>query len=1187
MKKIVIPISALFGMSSAHAQLSTTENYVYSKTYLSDSTEPNIRTSETAQYLDGFGRPKQVINIKATPSNKDVVTKIVYDQFGRQTLDYLPVPQTGTLNGGIYTDPLANVTNTPYGSEKIYAEKQLENSPLDRILSQKQVGNAWDNKPVQFGYDANIDGEVIKYTTTTTWENEATKSTIEYGGTYSVGQLYKNTVTDEDGNTTIEFKNGKGQVLLVRKMLNATESADTYYVYNEYNQLAWVIPPLLSKKQTWGWDDQQALSYEYRYDGRNRLVEKRLPGKDWEYMVYDKADRLVLTQDANLRPNHKWFFNKYDKFGRIIYTGIAVDNGDRNAVQGWILFTYGINTEISGSYTQSGMQIPYGNTAYPQNIESILTVNFYDTYPTGTPAFTPAIPNQSTVLTDNMSSELNTKSLALASYVKNIEDDNWTKNYSYYDTRGRVIATHSINHLGGYTKTESILDFSGVPQQTYTYHLRKQGEVGITVKERFTYDAQNRLEKHYHQVDDKAEELLADNTYNDLSQLTNKKVGNNLQSIDYNYNIRGWLTDINKNQMSVPDLGNKLFSYKIKYTQKEGIDNPDAVQFPGKNVSAKYNGNIAEVDWRVVETLGVNPLSPPKRYGYVYDGLNRLTAGYYQNPLNPTSKENTESLSYDLNGNISSLYRTSVVESGNTTATLIDNLQYTYGSGNRLTQLDDTSGNPTGYEAYFSPFSNTINYDANGNMTSMPGKRISEIQYNFLNLPNQIEIDMDFPFTMNHLYRADGSKVKKTTVSTIAGYNTITTTTENVDYLDGFQYKHTETVTNGGDPGGGGGEVGALVASLETNRAMEMQAYSLDEGSTAKNVLGVKTADLQFFPTAEGFYDYIKNQYIYQYRDHLGNTRVSFGRNSLGNLELVDNNDYYPFGMNHLKSGTSFFGTSSYKNYKYNGMELQETGMYDYGARFYMPDLGRWGVIDPLTEKMTRHTPYNYAFNNPIRFIDPDGREGEDWFKNSFGDMEFRNDIQSQQDMTDKGIKGEYVGETAQVGNLTYAADGYVYDDSASGGGLPVENGKTTNIAEVTLTQKLSVPRQAWNFASENIISKPAEGIQFFGYFFYGLSQVPGEMYKQGRMENIHIKMDMTLHGFKNGNWVKTMEYVDGETVMSEQEKFEKMAIPAIEVTTFGVGQKLNLVKNGAVNTALKMGIKTAAKKSIYKTVEY
>ncbi|VFB03715.1 MULTISPECIES: RHS repeat-associated core domain-containing protein [Chryseobacterium] len=107
--------------------------------------------------------------------------------------------------------------------------------------------------------------------------------------------------------------------------------------------------------------------------------------------------------------------------------------------------------------------------------------------------------------------------------------------------------------------------------------------------------------------------------------------------------------------------------------------------------------------------------------------------------------------------------------------------------------------------------------------------------------------------------------------------------------------------------------------------------------------------------------------------------RVSFARE--GNTAvIVQQNDYYAFGLKH-SGGLS--GNGSYK-YEYNGKELQEElGMYDYGARFYMPDLGRWGVIDPLAEMYTRHSPYHYAVNNPMRFIDPDGRSALDGIKDS------------------------------------------------------------------------------------------------------------------------------------------------------------------------------------------------------------
>uniref|UniRef100_UPI0023F2A20B RHS repeat-associated core domain-containing protein n=1 Tax=Chryseobacterium sp. TaxID=1871047 RepID=UPI0023F2A20B len=92
---------------------------------------------------------------------------------------------------------------------------------------------------------------------------------------------------------------------------------------------------------------------------------------------------------------------------------------------------------------------------------------------------------------------------------------------------------------------------------------------------------------------------------------------------------------------------------------------------------------------------------------------------------------------------------------------------------------------------------------------------------------------------------------------------------------------------------------------------------------------------------------------------------------------VTDTNNYYPFGLNHIEGMLSSSNFGGYYSYKYNGKELQETGMYDYGARFYMADIGRWGVVDELAEKSRRFTPYNYALDNPIMFVDPDGREAQ------------------------------------------------------------------------------------------------------------------------------------------------------------------------------------------------------------------
>ncbi|MEN4762899.1 RHS repeat-associated core domain-containing protein, partial [Chryseobacterium sp. C39-AII1] len=650
-----------------------------------------------------------------------------------------------------------------------------------------------------------------------------------------------------------QFKNAKGQLILMRKF-NGNEQVDTYYVYNEYNQLAFVLPPNSINKPITD-DLLNELCYQYRYDGWNRMAEKKVPGKGWEYMVYDKADRLVLSQDANMRQTGKWMISKYDQLGRPAYTGI-ISGGTRENMQsqaGNVVIT---ETRSSGGFTQNGIQIYYSNN-YFHVIETALSVNYYDTYPSGTTT----IPTQ--ILGQNVLKQLgqspisrSTKTMPVASFVKNIEDDNWTQNYIWYDNSGRNIGGHTINHLGGYTKTESELDFAGLAKQTKVYHKRLSTDTEKVIVQTFSYDSKNRLLVHKHKVDNNPEEILAQNEYNELSQVKTKKVGGTdiaqpLQTMDYTYNIRGWLTKIN----DPANLNGKLFGYEIKYT------NPVYTNIG----SGRYNGNIAEVDWKNASEDVL------KRYTYTYDDLNRLKDAIYTEPnaTTPFNNNFNEHVTYDLNGNIATLKRNAFPVFGNT-STLVDDLVYQH-TGNRLTKVIENSLNDTGYEGG----NNTISYDQNGNMKNMLDKGIQNINYNFLDLPNNLSIvqtnflGQSTSSNISYLYRADGTKLRK--LYTTLGGRGSTNTTSTTEYLDGFQYENFE----------GGG----MCLTCKTETAYEEQAY------TSREVIGKPIAPvwvLDFVATSEGFYSFRENRYIYQYQDHLGNTRVSFSKTSAGVLETKD-----------------------------------------------------------------------------------------------------------------------------------------------------------------------------------------------------------------------------------------------------------------------------------------------------------
>lgn len=225
-------------------------------------------------------------------------------------------------------------------------------------------------------------------------------------------------------------------------------------------------------------------------------------------------------------------------------------------------------------------------TAFPTNFSEILTVNYYDTYEDYNmdPAYLE-----------------NTKGMPTTTHVKVIGANQWEKVQTGYDAKGRPVFTYKANHLGGYTEVKTNLDFRGKPTQVVTKHKRNSNGVEVKTTEQFSYDHQERLLTHSHQINDGQVNYLSRNGYDKLGQLTNKKVGgvqangnDRWQNVNYKYNIRGWLTDINSNNLAL--LGNKglpgstndgLFSFKIHYNQLNEAAENDFV-------NKLYNGNIAQ-----------------------------------------------------------------------------------------------------------------------------------------------------------------------------------------------------------------------------------------------------------------------------------------------------------------------------------------------------------------------------------------------------------------------------------------------------------------------------------------------------------------------------------------------------------------------------------------------------------------
>ena len=571
---LVLPMAL---MGRAYAQ-TIGENYIMSVTAqkklasLDHASEEAVNTA--INFYDGLGRLKQTISREASPTKKDIITHITYDIFGNKNKDHLPFTR---LNYGAYVhDPdqsiqLSFYINPPDGvasSSYPYAEIEYEPSPLKRVTQRGAPGDNWQldgDHTVQYEYLVNNE-EVLDFHI-----SDYTNQTIG-AATYGINTLYVLQTTDENNNLMWTYTDKDGKVILKRSEISEGEYADTYYVYDDFENLVLVIPPEGVKQMGMNYgllnvsDFQAKWLFKYRYDYRQRLIEKQVPGALPTYMVYDNRDRLVLIQDGNQRCCHPealagetaWTFTKYDALNRPIMTGVMTSTLNRDELESAIN-----SLSLYESFSAGAGNYQYTDDAFPQAAQIVehLTVTYYDDYdfvPGSTLSGRDYIRPVEFIEDDAFhllpERNINVKPQVTGSVTNLLDTDEFLTTISFYDDRYRVIQMVSENHIGGTDVMSNQYDFIGNVRRVKSVHSDGNTETSILMH--YDYDHADRLLSATHSINDVTPVVLYTNEYNELGELTGKQLhvdesdGSYAQAIEYEYNIRGWLRTINESGLS-------------------------------------------------------------------------------------------------------------------------------------------------------------------------------------------------------------------------------------------------------------------------------------------------------------------------------------------------------------------------------------------------------------------------------------------------------------------------------------------------------------------------------------------------------------------------------------------------------------------------------------------------------------
>lgn len=750
--------------------------------------------------------------------------------------------------------------------------------------------------------------------------------TITHPGTghvYAPGSLFKTTTTDPEGLATATFTDSWGRGLLTRKY-GRTENllTSTFTEYDAKNRITKVYPP--------GADSNTSdLVYKYSYDGRDNLTGKKLPDRLWEYYFYDQRNLPTFASMPSLPGGSEWLVTVHDVYGRPTHSGFGTIKPDDNAAT---------PEDITQDMLLS--QTTFGTGGYLINkpIEE-RTWEMEGELPTGrmltnTPGY------------DAFGRIIRTSTNSLLSDEADAEVNEFV-----FDPLGQAVYTHHTvqNPIGTVeTFTNSYTDHAGRILQEAHKFMRNGEQSNYTTVARYSYDAKGQI------------------AWEKLGGIESQP----LQTVDFTYLANGWLDRIN--DPLVP--GDDLFALNIHYQDAPA----------GTGVGGLSNGNISAL-------TSYSPGSQAFMQAFEYNELNQLEQGYYHASVNgPRDSRYATSYRYDDRGNLTTLDRNGRRPDG--TYGEIDRLTYHKPVANANTNKIGRIVEGSTGEAYQPGFDvrgsdQVYGYDESGNLTEDPSRALS-IQYNYLNLPHTFS-NAEGGQSVEITYSSTGQKLAERTFNT-SGTGSERTRT----YLGDMEFEagvlvlarhargrvsFTTTCQRELQVTGPLSENQTFQAGRITSDAV-LQAGSsttFNFEETATLLPGFQAVSGSSLRVSPGPCEYIL-QYEYVLSDHLGNARVLFAdvdKNGTVSVdEVLAEHHYYPFGME-MEGAWSQSQPETEQRYRYNGKELnEELGLYDYGARCYDPAIGRFSTVDPLAGQFAAHSPYHYSYNNPILYIDPDGR---------------------------------------------------------------------------------------------------------------------------------------------------------------------------------------------------------------------